>query len=128
MVVIYYCNVSLLCYNLLKENFMNTFKTKIQLDIIGDAFGVKAGSGEIELTWNLELEMREYGVKGFVVSVPDQAVNCEVERYDEETDEEITETETIELKDVKVELDEIKGMVVPIRLELWQGRAKLEFV
>lgn len=107
---------------------MYEFTTEVDINIIG-SHNIQSGGGKTKIKWKLELEMREYGIKSFIITVPDQVVTSDVWRYNEETDEEYAETETIELKDVDVELDNnVLDQLFPIRLELWQGIARLEFV
>lgn len=108
---------------------MYEFTTDIELQITG-SHNVESGGGDTKIKWKLELEVREYGIKSFIVIVPDQTITSAVWRYNEETDEEYQEDVTIELKDVKVNVADCSRLdgLQPVELEIYHGRATLEFV
>ena len=108
---------------------MYEFTTEVDIDIIG-SHNIQSGGGKTKIKWKLELEMREYGIKSFIITVPDQVVTSDVWRYNEETDEEYQEEVSVELKDVKIDTGSMSGLyeLSPCKLEVYQGKATLEFV
>lgn len=107
---------------------MWTFTTEVDMDIIGDHV-TEPASGKIDIKWQLDLEMREYGVKSFSITVPDQEITATVTKYNEETDEEYEEDITVKLENVETELN-TNGhydSLYPDRLEIHMNRATLEF-
>lgn len=109
---------------------MYTFKTEVQLDITG-SHNQEPASGKVFIEWTVDIEMREYGIKSFGLSVPDQEVTTVVNKYNEETDEEYEEEITLKLKDVKIEYQDnsiLPSGLYPLKLEVYQNTAILEFV
>lgn len=114
---------------------MEEFKTNVDLSITG-CDKVKPGSGTATVTWKLEFDMRNFGVKGILLYAPDQTVKASITRYDEETDEEIETEEMIELKDIKINgyIDNyskveafLSSGIFPKELEIWKNTATLSF-
>jgi hypothetical protein len=114
---------------------METFETEVELSIIGDNI-VKPGNANVKIKWNLEIEMRNYGVKGIMIYAPDQTLEFTITRYNEETDEEEETTETFEFKDIKIEgqYRNIEGFesvlhsgIYPKGMELWKNKTTLFF-
>jgi hypothetical protein len=114
---------------------MEEFKTNVEFALIG-CDKVKPGSGTATVTWKLELDMRNFGVKGILLYAPDQTVKASITRYDEETDEEIETEEMIELKDIKINgyIDNyskveafLSSGIFPKELEIWKNTATLSF-
>ena len=112
---------------------MYEFNTNVDVEIIG-TFNEKSASGKAKVKWNFEIEMRERGIKGFSITVPDQTITLDVERYDEDKDEEYTETITLELKDVKIDSSfghsskDIQYLsLIPLKLEKYKGKFELIF-
>jgi len=112
---------------------MHEFTTEVDVEIIG-TFNEKSASGRAKVKWRFEMEMRERGVKSFSVYAPDQTISFDVERYDEEKDEEYTETITLELKDIEVDSTfghsskDIRYMsLIPYRLEKYGSKYRLDF-
>lgn len=112
---------------------MFEFTTEVEIAIIGNTVE-NSGSGKAKVRWMLELEVREYGVKSFVIVVPDQTVELEVERYNFDTDEEYNEFVVLELKDVQVDSSfhhsskDIKYLdLIPTELEKYGDRYELRF-
>lgn len=108
---------------------MYEFTSTVDIDIIG-SHNVQSGGGTTKVKWTLELEMRKYGVQSFIIVVPEQVVTSDVWRYNEETDEEYQEEVSITIKDVKVDVSSCSMMqgLYPTKLEIYQGKATLEFV
>lgn len=106
------------------------FDTLIPLRIIGDGF-VRPAHGQINIAWNLSIESRTYGIKSFVVSVPEQTITTTVTEYDE-NDEEIHREVVLEIKDVKVVMNQNSSNInslsmIPNNLEIFGISAELEF-
>jgi hypothetical protein len=108
---------------------MEEFKTNVDLSITG-CDKAKPGSGTVTITWKLELDMRNFGVKGILLYAPDQTVKALITRYDEETDEESETEEMIELKDIKINgyIDNyskveafLSSGIFPKELEIWKN-------
>jgi len=82
---------------------MNSFKTKVELEISGlsgyDNYDVLTQT--VEIKWDLELEMRSWGVKGIGMSVPEQKITVFLNIWgdDEDTEKEII----FDVKNVMVE-------------------------
>ena len=114
---------------------MQEFKTNVDLSITG-CEKIKPGSGTVTITWKLEIEMRDFGVKGISLYAPDQTVKAFITRYNEETDEEEDTEEMIELKDIKINgyIDDyskvesfLSSGIFPKELEIWKNTATLSF-
>lgn len=112
---------------------MFEFTTEIEVSRTGNN-SVSSAGGKAKIKWTLDIEAREYGIKGFMVIVPDQKITAELTRYDEETDEEIEFTEEIELKNVKVyprgdmELSSfLRSGFAPTELEIYLSRYEVIF-
>ncbi len=104
----------------------NEFKTKVDLDLSldrGDNFDIETKN--MNLRWNLELEMRQYGVKSFIITVPDQQITVSLNVWgdDEDTQEELT----LDIKDVIVERNDVGDSLIPHALEYYKGKWKLVF-
>lgn len=105
---------------------MNEFKTQVDLDLmLNDQGNHDVVTKHVNLRWNLELEMRQYGVKSFIVTVPDQTftVSLNIWGDDEDTEKEIV----IDVKDVLVENDSDLNSLVPHTLSFYKGKWKLIF-
>lgn len=108
---------------------MYTFKTEVQFNITG-SHNQQPASGKTLIEWTVDIEMREYGIKSFGLSVPDQEITTMVWKYNEETDEEYEEELTLQVKDVKIHVSDCARLdgLAPVKLELWQNKYTLEFV
>lgn len=107
---------------------MNNFKTQVALDLYIDrpSQNFEIETKNMNLRWNLDLEMREYGIKSFIITVPDQTLNVTLRIWGEEEDS--FEELTLELKDVTIEKNEGElGSLVPHTLEFYKGKWKLVF-
>ena len=107
---------------------MNEFKTQVDLDLmLNDQGNHDVLTKQVNLRWSLELEMRQYGVKSFIVTVPDQTFTVSLNVWgddDEDTEKEIT----LEAKDIQVVMreDGISNMI-PSTLECYKGKWRLVF-
>ena len=81
---------------------MNSFKTKVELDMHGLNIegNYDVSTQNVEILWNLELEMRNWGVKGFDVAVPEQKITVFINKWGDDQDEEVEMT--FDLKDVEI--------------------------
>ena len=105
---------------------MTEFKTKVELDLTLD----RDDNYEIDthfanLRWTLEMEMRQYGIKSFDITVPDQKITVNLIIWGDEEDTE--ETLTLDVKDVIVERSGDFDGLVPRSLELYDGKWKVVF-
>lgn len=85
---------------------------------------------QINLTWTLEYELRDWGVKGMYVAVPDQTIEFSYEYFDPTTDGYVPETKKMTVSDVQVEgLDHstYDSHFLPRTLELYNGKWTADF-
>ena len=106
---------------------MNNFKTQVDIDITLDRQdNHDIETKKVNLRWDLELEMRQYGIKSFIITVPDQKINLSVNVWGEDDDSH--EDLTLDVKDVIVEIQEGElGSLIPHTLEFYKGKWKLVF-
>lgn len=105
---------------------MNNFKTQVDIDITLDRKdNHDIETKKVNLRWDLELEMRQYGVKSFIITVPDQKINLSVNVWGEDDDSH--EDVTLEVKDVLVEQPTNLSQLIPSSLEYYKGKWKLVF-
>ena len=105
---------------------MNEFKTQVDLDVMLDLpDNHDIVTKKVNLRWNLELDMRQYGIKSFDISVPDQTLTIDVSIWGEDTD--IEKEITLDVKDVLVERNGENDGLVPNTLEFYKGKWKLVF-
>jgi hypothetical protein len=106
---------------------MESFKTSVNIDISLDGYNNHDVETEtVNLTWDLELEMRNYGIKSFIVTVPDQKITVYLNIWgdDEDTEQEIV----LDVKDVEIVRDSKElGSLFPHSLEFYKGKWKLVF-
>lgn len=109
---------------------MNSFKTKVDLDINDlitkmvnhDNFNMV--TPQVEISWNLEMIMRSYGVADLSLSAPDQTIKFKVNIWGDKED---TEKEfELDLKDIQVEANSernvIKTGIWPTSLTMYKGK------
>lgn len=98
---------------------------KVELDIYGTPdYAIDAPKKHYEIvtktvpvTWNLELELRDWGVKSRWITVPDQTIEVDVELYGDDLDAE-PEIRTFQVLVKDVTVDELNlGRGVPTSLE-----------
>lgn len=104
----------------------NNFKTKVDLDLMldrNDNYDVL--TKHINLRWDLEFEMRQYGVKSFIITVPDQSITIDLNIWgdDDDTQEELK----FDIKDVLIERSSTSDSLFPKSLEFYKGKWKLVF-
>lgn len=105
---------------------MNEFKTQVDLDLMldrKDNYDIE--TTKMNLRWNLELEMRQYGIKSFIITVPDQTVTIDLNVWNDDNDTQ--EQITLEIKDVVVELSGGSDQLIPSSLEFYKGKWTLNF-
>ena len=114
----------------------NDFKTEVELDVflsdeqkaalgLGDDDNYDIDTKKTNIRWNLELEMRNYGIKGFSVLVPAQTVTLFVTIWgdDQDTEKELT----LNIEDVEVEVADDGFPTVPHTLSMSEGSWTLHF-
>ena len=112
---------------------MTEFKTKIVVEMdYYDIFGlsdVNADDCKAEVKWNFELEMREWGVKSVLVTVPEQIIEIEGEYYSDEDEEYCSFTKKVRLAEVEVNLSEVEWdkCLQPKWIEQYKGKWTMEF-
>jgi hypothetical protein len=105
---------------------MNNFKTKVDLDLSLDRAGnYDVVTEHVNLRWDLEIEMRQYGIKSFIITVPDQTISVDLNVWGDEEDHQ--EEIKMEIKDVVVERNGDFDGLVPRSLEYYKGQWKLVF-
>lgn len=106
---------------------MNSFKTQVDLDLtINRPDNFEIETKKMNLRWNAEFEMRSYGVKSVIITVPDQQVSLDIRVWGD--DEDTFETLTLDIKDVIIERqNEGLEFLIPQTLEFFKGKWKLVF-
>jgi 5,10-methylene-tetrahydrofolate dehydrogenase/methenyl tetrahydrofolate cyclohydrolase len=84
---------------------------------------------EVLLEWSLELEVRKFGIKSFIVTVPEQTFEIEFTKYNERLDEDSRIEETIIVKNVIVDINATKLQhgISPKSLTFYNDKWTLEF-
>ena len=123
---------------------MDGFTTEIDVSITGDQNGFPNGSGgRANIKWKCEFQLGEskgstnlapkfFGIKGMIITVPEQEITFMSSFYDEETDEETEKEVTLSLKDVKVNNDLgqcniAEFELLPVELEVYKDKFELRF-
>ncbi|HBI01187.1 MAG TPA: hypothetical protein DDY18_06140 [Flavobacterium sp.] len=105
---------------------MHNFKTKVNLELyIENLNNYDLVTKEVEVNWNLEFEMRDSGVKSFIITVPEQKINVDINVWGEQEDEQ--KTLTFKLDNVKIEKNEGREMIIPSSLEFFKEKWTLVF-
>lgn len=105
---------------------MNNFKTRVDLDIMLDRKdNHDVLTKHVNLRWNAELEMRSYGIKSVIITVPDQTITLDVNVWGDEDDTQ--EELTLDIKDVLIEHNGSLETLIPSSLEFYKGKWKLVF-
>lgn len=109
------------------------FTTEVEFSRIGNGISQSA-SGTVKITWKLELDVRDYGIAGIKISVPDQKQIALLTRYDREKDEEIEFSEEIDIKNVVTKAKTVNTLMTqllngikPQELEQYYNNFKLDF-
>ena len=84
-----------------------------------------------KVRWNLEFDIRNWGVKGIHIVVPDQIIVLVYDKWDEETDTYVEVEKRIELTNVEVDMyndiDCSTLIVAPNELEILETGITLRF-
>ena len=105
---------------------MENFKTQVDLDISLDGYdNHDVETKKVTIRWDLELEMRNFGIKSFIVTVPEQKINVSLNIWDD--NEDFGKDLVLDVKDVIVERNGNSDQLIPSILEFYQGKWKLVF-
>ncbi len=108
---------------------MQQFETQVELNITGP----KGGTGLANIKWSLDFDMKERGLQGLIIAVPDQKISAMITKYDPSTDEEFEIDVEFDLKNIEVdeylgEIDDISNInLMPRELEIHTKRSELKF-
>jgi len=106
---------------------IENFKTQVDLDISLEGFANHdVETKKVEISWDLDIDMRSWGLKDIGLSVPDQKITVLLMIWGEDTD---SETEiTLDVKDVEVVRNSTEFYsLAPQSLEFYKGKWKLVF-
>ena len=84
---------------------------------------------KVNLKWELEFEMRDYGIKAMYVTVPDQEFDIEYEVIVNQEGDTETKQAKIKVKNVKVEYnsESFRGVLFPYELDVYTNKGKIEW-
>lgn len=113
---------------------MYEFSTPVEVEIYSHDLERLSGceldliiTEQVTIKWTLELEMRSYGIKYAIASVPDQVIYIEVKGYVNKHDTEPERFEyRVELKDITVNKND-KFPECPTKLQYDGEKWTLEF-
>ena len=109
---------------------MNTFNTEVNIQIIENE-RKSYGSAKANISWELEIEAKKWGVKNFNVTVPDQTVECLVERIAFDGKKTWEEYAVINIQDAVVDIAESRLDLIhllPHTLKKNKNKFVLEFL
>jgi hypothetical protein len=102
----------------------NEFKTQVDLDLQlerTDNYDIE--TKKINLRWNLELELRQYGVKSVIITVPEQFLRLDINVWGDDTD--TYEEMKLTIKDVEIVRD--TDSLIPHTLGYFNKKWRLVF-
>lgn len=110
---------------------MNHFKTKVDLDLPADSSimprgAVSAESRSVVVSWSLEFEFREWGLKSLVYFAPDQEVEIDfyfITHGPRGEEDHTTETVSVKIQDIEVRTSVESHCLYPESLE-WNEKTK----
>ena len=117
------------------ENFKDYLLPKIKPEL-EKKWGQKINIHDIEVNinekahikWNIEFEMRDWGIKYIYFDCPNQKINIYGEIEDTETEKKYSIDEDVEIKDVEItKPDKFSGQITPNELMYYNGKLFLEF-
>ena len=83
-----------------------SFKSRVRVNMdFMDVFGVDVYDATANITWDLEFEVREWGIKYTMISVPEQHLVIEGYYYDKNDDWCLFE-KTIRIEDMEIEFED----------------------
>jgi len=117
---------------------MMKFKSKVEdIDIFKKYFffGIDSENFDIEeitcgdIEWRVEVDYREWGIKGLTIFAPEQDVTFNIEVRDLNTDVLTSREKKITISDFEVNQDNVKfeGSLCPTELALYNGKWTLGF-
>lgn len=85
---------------------MNTFKSLVNLidQRHLKSHDIDEEEQQVEIKWTLELNLRSWGIKDFIVDIPEQTISVKICVWDEEGDDFKIVEEDVVLKNVKIKL------------------------
>ena len=105
----------------------NDFKTQIDLDLLidrNDNYDIE--TKKFNLRWNVEFEVRQYGIKSVNITVPEQKIELDICVWGD--NEDTYETLTLDIKDVVIERNtEGFDNLVPQSLSYFKNKWTLVF-
>lgn len=102
----------------------NEFKTQVDLDLQFDrADNYDIETKKVNLRWNLEFEVRQYGIKSLIFGVPEQSFTIELNVWGD--DEDTPESVQLTVKDVEIVRD--TDSLVPHTLGFSNNKWRLVF-
>jgi hypothetical protein len=84
----------------------------------------------ITLKWSAQLDVRDWGIDGVMVTVPDQDITVEYEVFDDSTDDYKQESQTVHISNVKVSIEpgeEGWKQLAPKSLDWYKEQWQAEF-
>lgn len=107
-----------------------SFQTKVGVSDVNETeiskkIGVKADDitvlNQPEIKWTLCVDMRQWGIKGFSISIPKQTIGLCISYYSEEEDDYIQTYVDVEIEDLDSNTDDLNlgvGVLSPLALDL----------
>lgn len=103
------------------------FTTKVDLMYSKDGWDSEYNA-KVDIKWSLELEARSYGIKSFIVTVPEQDIHFSIVKEGLGEEDDYPEDITIRLTTVAVgEPGEWTGTFAPSALNFYKDKWRLEF-
>ena len=110
---------------------MYDFESQIDVSYYALPEGVEFTTQKIIIKWNLDIDIRNWGINDISIGVPDQPIVLIFEKWNEETDSWEEFEKEIELQNIEVDLDnefELGNIAVcPVELDIMKDKAILRF-
>ena len=114
-----------------KRGLMYEFQTDVEVSCYDTPKDIDFTTQNITIKWNLELDIRNWGVKDCSIAVPDQVITLIFERWNEEEDSWEDFEKEVQLKDIKIDCGDAENigniMICPSELEIDESGATLRF-
>ena len=104
----------------MNESFISQVEYSIDYDSVKiEGYDYESRYGKVDVKYNVEIELRDWGVKSIMLSAPSQILNLELELQSLSDDEDIVyKSFKINLTDIKIENPEIFGQINPQEINL----------